>query len=107
MKRPGIGGADRREIAPVLVVYTLSGATEAAVVRVPIGGDSCGSSNNESGLSSPSLSASASSGVGARRRVAGEDEARMSRLRSRFDEAVVLVRRSRLCDHFCRKGARE
>ncbi len=76
MKRPGSGGADRREIALVFVMSTLSGkAAAVAVVRAPCGGGdsggtvggSWGSSNNESGLSSPSLRASPSSGVIARR----------------------------------------
>ena len=77
MKRPGMGGADRREIALVFVMSTLSGkAAAVAVVRAPCGGGddsggtvggSWGSSNNESGLSSPSLRASPSSGVIARR----------------------------------------
>ena len=71
IKRPGMGGADRREIAPVLVLFTLSDDV-AAVMRAPCGensrgavGDSCGSSNKESGLSSPSLVV-ASSDVSAR-----------------------------------------
>jgi hypothetical protein len=68
MKRPGMAGADRREMALVLAASTLSGAAEAVVrIAFKFGGDSCGSSNNESGLSSPSLSGSAPSGVSARR----------------------------------------
>jgi len=77
MKRPGMGGADRREIALVLLVVTSTSTLSAAVavVRAPCGGadaggtvgGSWGSSNNESGLSSPSLRASPSSGVIARR----------------------------------------
>lgn len=70
MKRPGMGGADRREIVLVLVLSTLLDAV-AAVMRAPCGGNprgasgSRGSSNKESGLSSPSLVVSASSDVSA------------------------------------------
>jgi hypothetical protein len=63
-KSPGIGGADRREMA-----HEFSGLASAKV-RVPCcsslggaGGDSWGSSNNESGLDSPSLKVSASTVV--------------------------------------------
>ena len=73
MKRPRMGGADRREIVPILALSTLLDAV-AAVMRAPcddnsggVVGDSWGSSNNESGLSSPSLGVSTSSEVSARR----------------------------------------
>jgi len=76
-KRPGIGGADLREIASVR--STFSGLA-LAIVRVPgrsslrgAGGDSWGSSNNESGLSLPSLKVSASTVV-ARKWVTGGSE---------------------------------
>ena len=72
MKMPGMGGADRREIVPILELSTLLDAV-AAVMRAPCEGnsvgvvdDSWGSSNNESGLSSPSFGVSASSEVSAR-----------------------------------------
>lgn len=86
-KSPGIGGADRRAIVPLVHVrFTFSGLV-SAMVRVPGGGKrlgsterNCwGSSNNESGLISPSLRVSASSWVVARKWVLGDMSALQTR----------------------------
>ena len=94
-KSPGIGGADRRVIVPLVRVRSTFSGLVSVMVRVPgggsglesTGGDSRGSSNNESGLSSPSLKVSASSSVDARKWVTGgsgrEDD--MSALQTRSD----------------------
>jgi hypothetical protein len=90
-KSPGIGGADRRAIVPPVHVRSTFSGLVSVMVRVPgggnslesTGGDSWGSSNNESGLSSPSLKASASSWVVARKWVTGGREDDMSALQTR------------------------
>ena len=88
-KSPGIGGADRRAmiaLPPVVHVRSTFSGLVSVKVRVPgggnslesTGGDTRGSSNNESGLSSPSFKVSASSWVVARKCDTGGREDDMS-----------------------------
>ena len=91
-KSPGIGGADRRAIV-LAVLHARSAALVSAMVRVSgwgsslesTGEDSRGSSNNESGLSSPSLKVSAPIWVVARKWVTDGKEDDMSALQTRCD----------------------
>ena len=90
-KSPGIGGADRRVIVPLVHVKSTISGLVSVMVRVPgggsglesTGGDFWGSSNNESGLSSPSLKVPASSWVVERKWVTGGREDVMSVLKTR------------------------